>query len=247
MRLTFVRLHTGLFSYTLFLIVFLTYGNTSVAQFFSDEKFDQNELKDWRAATVKEYNGAYLFGFSESECELRIISDGEITVAQMRYYKWEEGQGFTDTFRVFSNVHIEGNKLKLDDHQGEFVRREHQKGISHGILLKPPFFHAFHEGGEYGPMLPEENGPDLMGWHTEASKKVLYSKDLEAYTSKDLKYMRNEIFARYGYIFKEGGEMHSYFSKQDWYHPQYNDVSTFLTEIEKRNIETILKAEKEKN
>ena len=54
----------------------------------------------------------------------------------------------------------------------------------------------------------------------------------------ELKIMRNEIYARYGYIFKTE-DMKAYFESQPWYTPKYNDDTFFLTEIEKRNIELI--------
>ena len=54
--------------------------------------------------------------------------------------------------------------------------------------------------------------------------------------------MRNEIFARHGYIF-ELPEMKSYFAQQSWYHGQYNDVIRMLSAIEKQNIELIKKYE----
>ena len=54
--------------------------------------------------------------------------------------------------------------------------------------------------------------------------------------------MRNEIFARHGYIFKTQ-EMKSYFSLQSWYSAQYNDVTSMLSSIEKQNIEVIKKYE----
>ena len=55
--------------------------------------------------------------------------------------------------------------------------------------------------------------------------------------------MRNEIFARYGYIFKEGGEMEKYFKSQDWYTPEHKNVNDFLTEIEKENLKLIREVE----
>jgi hypothetical protein len=54
--------------------------------------------------------------------------------------------------------------------------------------------------------------------------------------------MRNEIYARYGYIFKSK-EMRNYFTAQSWYTPRYSDVSSFLSETEKKNIELIKRYE----
>jgi hypothetical protein len=61
-------------------------------------------------------------------------------------------------------------------------------------------------------------------------------------TKYDLKIMRNEIYARHGYIFKTG-EMKSYFAEQSWYRGQYDDVTSMLTSIEKQNAELIKKYE----
>lgn len=56
--------------------------------------------------------------------------------------------------------------------------------------------------------------------------------------------MRTELFARYGYKFKEGGKMDEYFKKQKWYRPQHSNVNDFLTELEMRNLELIRTEEK---
>lgn len=71
-----------------------------------------------------------------------------------------------------------------------------------------------------------------------ASKRILTSSDFVNLNKYELKIMRNEIYARYGYIFKTE-DMKAYFESQPWYTPKYNDVTFFLTEIEKRNIELI--------
>lgn len=58
--------------------------------------------------------------------------------------------------------------------------------------------------------------------------------------------MRNEIFARYGYKFKTGGKMDSYFQQQDWYKKQHDNVNDFLTGIEQQNIKLIQQIEQTK-
>jgi hypothetical protein len=55
--------------------------------------------------------------------------------------------------------------------------------------------------------------------------------------------MRNAVYAKYGLIFQEGGDMEKYFRKKDWYNPYQKDVSACLTEIEKKNIQTISRLE----
>ena len=84
---------------------------------------------------------------------------------------------------------------------------------------------------------------NLKGQFPIASNKVLNQNDLNRMSKRDLQIMRNEIFARYGYIFKSGGQMDRHFRKTNWYRPEYKNVDSKLTEIEKKNIELILKHE----
>lgn len=59
----------------------------------------------------------------------------------------------------------------------------------------------------------------------------------------ELKIMRNEIFARYGYTFKTK-EMIYHFRKQRWYRPMNTNVTSMLTSIEKENGRRIQMYEK---
>jgi hypothetical protein len=46
---------------------------------------------------------------------------------------------------------------------------------------------------------------------------------------QNLKIMRNEIYARHGYKFKTK-DMADYFGALDWYVPQYDDVTSQVTD-----------------
>jgi hypothetical protein len=80
------------------------------------------------------------------------------------------------------------------------------------------------------------------GVYTQASQRLLTSSDLYGMTPYQLKIMRNEIFARHGYIFKTD-DMKRYFNGQAWYNPRYNNVDNFLSSIEKKNIALIMRYE----
>jgi hypothetical protein len=69
--------------------------------------------------------------------------------------------------------------------------------------------------------------------------------DLAYKSCFELKVMRNEIFARHGYIFKTE-DMRNYFSRQSWYRPMYADVSGQLSAVEKRNAQLIKQYENRK-
>jgi len=75
-----------------------------------------------------------------------------------------------------------------------------------------------------------------------ASMKELTNTDLEGYSSRKLRLIRNEIFARYGYKFKSK-YLVDYFNAKDWYKPQKDNVDIYLTGLEKKNIDLIKKIE----
>lgn len=76
------------------------------------------------------------------------------------------------------------------------------------------------------------------GLYPEGSKRLLNYQDVTNLTKRQLKIMRNEIFARHGYIFTTN-DMIQYFSGQSWYRPLHKDVSNKLTYIEKENVKYI--------
>ncbi len=84
---------------------------------------------------------------------------------------------------------------------------------------------------------------NVPGKYPVTSRRYLSDSDLRDMPSGDLKIMRNEIFARHGYIFKTAA-MKAYFSRQPWYRPGSHDVIDRLSPIELANVETIKAVEK---
>lgn len=81
-----------------------------------------------------------------------------------------------------------------------------------------------------------------QGRYPEASTRLLTSKDLSGLDVLQLKIMRNEIFARHGYVFK-APDMKAHFGQQPWYKPLYPDVTSKLSAVERSNIDMIKQAE----
>jgi hypothetical protein len=85
--------------------------------------------------------------------------------------------------------------------------------------------------------------PSGLGRYALASCDSLKDDDLDYISPKELRLIRNEIFARYGYRFKDS-ELQTYFAKQNWYKPLFDDVDQFLTPLERANIKFIQEKEK---
>ena len=88
------------------------------------------------------------------------------------------------------------------------------------------------------------NNNKYVGEYPFTSTRKVTEEDLYYKSAAELRIMRNEIYARNGYIF-DNEELHYYFSQKSWYKPEkpYIKESEF-SEIEKHNIDFIKLHEK---
>lgn len=77
----------------------------------------------------------------------------------------------------------------------------------------------------------------------ESSTRLLTSDDVNNLYKDELRFMRNEIYARHGYSFKLR-EVRAWFDHEDWYMPISTDVRKKLTPIEIKNEKLIKQFEK---
>ena len=101
-------------------------------------------------------------------------------------------------------------------------------------------FTALGNGSKASNPNTSDTKPDrvIPGRFPQASLRLLTPSDLQGLSKEDLKIMRNEIFARHGYIFQTQA-MKTYFQNQSWYSPQSSDVTAKLSNIEIKNVELI--------
>jgi hypothetical protein len=82
-----------------------------------------------------------------------------------------------------------------------------------------------------------------IGTYPEASTRLLTADDVNNLIKGELRYMRNEIYARHGYSFKLA-DIRQAFDQQAWYMPISTDVRTKLSAIEVKNEKLIKNFEK---
>ena len=75
-----------------------------------------------------------------------------------------------------------------------------------------------------------------------ASNTILDKSDVENLKQGDLVIIRNAIYARHGYSFKHR-PLRVFFDAQPWYIPVHADIRNDFTDIEKQNIQLLLKYE----
>ena len=79
-------------------------------------------------------------------------------------------------------------------------------------------------------------------YELNASNKLLTKKEVENLKKGDLLLIRNTIYARHGYSFKNR-PLRVFFDAQNWYIPVHADIKSDFTKIEKKNIELLLRYE----
>jgi predicted nucleic acid-binding Zn ribbon protein len=74
----------------------------------------------------------------------------------------------------------------------------------------------------------------------DSNSRYLTRDELNQYTKSELALIRNEIFARYGYVFNKD-EYRNYFNSTSWYipNPNFSGSINELNTIEKYNVELI--------
>lgn len=79
----------------------------------------------------------------------------------------------------------------------------------------------------------------VPGDYPAGSIRYLSYNDIAGMTKWELSVMRNEIYARHGYIFTQNISIKNHFERQSWYVPMYYNVDGFLSKVEKYNINYI--------
>jgi len=211
------------------------------------KRFDDSKLKPWLPDQIQEYQYLYYFGFSKLQSSLILIIDSNYCCAQIKYGEWVKKDKERDwiwNYKTLKNVRIHGNKIFTYKTNGEFVIYDNTKGL----VLYNNLWSSDAKIGEYElGFACGSISCYYYGKFPYASLRQLNKDELTEITPADLKMMRNEIYARYGYIFNPGSEMDTYFKMQGWYKGQHRDVSACLTDLEKRNIRLIQMIENNKN
>jgi len=230
----------------IFLIVLILLYNFSFAQYIGWEEIDESKVKPW-TDHHSAYQYVYHFGESEGESDLLVLSVGNKLYVQIKQGSFsDDGMSFLWDYRNLTNVRVEGNKFYSDEFTGEFVTYNDGERDVPGLKIDNPWS-GMPVDGKYEIGLQSYMVADYFaGKYPQASRRALSIEELKGMSAKELKIMRNEIFARYGYTFIPGGTMDTYFRQQDWYRAEHKNVDSFLTELEKQNIKLIQQVEAEK-
>lgn len=225
----------------LLIAILLTLSQHTFGQFLNGGTVQESDLSDWSPNDISDFFGVYKFGDNiQSKVTFRVIGFQNSVIVQVEsYYKYEANMNWDHNFMNLNNprINLDGT-FSCDEFKGKFLTYQGFDQEKNVLKINEAFTFFDDQAYELGSRIGNTNYK-LKGRFTEASTEPLDPKELHKMSSADLKLMRNEIFARYGYKFKPGGEMDGYFSRQSWYKPEFTDVNEYLTTLELHNIELI--------
>lgn len=139
---------------------------------------------------------------------------------------------------------IEGNwfandsTLPVTQRRYELTKKHFKYSSEHD--LKDVYLEVYSE--LYSDDKVESYTDDIFKFN--ASTTLLKTKDVENMYKRDLELIRNAIYARHGYSFKNRVMRFVFDNEVDWYIPVSVNVTNELTDLEKKNIELIKRYEK---
>lgn len=91
--------------------------------------------------------------------------------------------------------------------------------------------------------VPQQSAPVASDYIFPSDTQYITESDLSWRTKDEIVLMRNEIYARHGYIFNME-KFKAYFGAKSWYSPNPNFSTKMFNKIEQANIDFIVKYEK---
>jgi len=232
---------------TALILLFLSYYGLSFSQtkdtitkaYISIQDYDLNPstIKKISGPKIHDYEGSYHFGDSEAESQLEIIYSNGKLFAKIVYGVFGNNTWVAKSDRL--PIKYVNEKVIIDETQYELSFSDGVKGlISH-------YYKNIDEKTHHNIQFnPDGKIEKPKGKYPEASFVKLTFDDLSSFSKSDLRIMRNEIYARNGHIFKQGGELDNYFSQKEWYKSIEKTKNSTFNDVETYNIGLISKFEK---
>ena len=130
------------------------------------------------------------------------------------------------------------NKTSDDEDADDDIDEDEDYGYDDDIIDEDDEADIDYDEDEYYDEDEDEDYDDDSEFFPSDREYITYS-DLEGKSEEEVAMIRNEIFARRGYIFSTE-PYKSYFESQDWYVPNANFNESMFNSVEKANKDFIV-------
>lgn len=227
-------------------IILMSYGQDTIRKAYvstTNYEIPLKSIQKVKELKKEDYQGTYHYGDSESEYDVDVLVFNDKLYGMKSYSVLEEGAWKPAFERI--ELAYENNKL---DEGLMYVCTEDSDNLKKGETgIVTEFFDKNEDGTVthyYQFNQKKFDNFKFLGSYPYTQYIKITEDDLKEIPREELKFMRNEIYARHGYVFRKGGAMEAYFSKVDWYKKLEKLQEVYLSEIEKYNAEFILDYEK---
>ena len=167
--------------------------------------------------------------------------DGSFQISMEKNQKILSGK-----WKAYKSIQINKRKYELTKKIFEYnpnQELENSRSYVDWTKLKTEKFREEYEGEIFESISTTFSTATESIYSINASNRMLNKNDLENLKKGDLLIIRNTIYARHGFSFKNR-PLRIFFDAQEWYMPVNMNIKPQLTEIEKKNIQLLLKYEK---
>lgn len=165
---------------------------------------------------VYQFKTITMVGTEKVEEEVEVTLSGAQTKKALQFAKAEESK---------QRLELEVAEQKKNEEQKEAEEKNKEQQASEKVVVKE-VIREVPVGGMYNYFLIPYS--DYM---------YLTESDLSGMTRNELRLARNEIYARYGFVF-ESADLQNYFNTQAWYYPDPSYKGE-LSSVEKHNVDLI--------
>ncbi|MBK7689898.1 MAG: YARHG domain-containing protein [Bacteroidetes bacterium] len=229
----------------LFFICLFIFGKEAAAQMpkllmsATNETYQKQQFSDGSILP-----GVYRFGESVGDLDVIVIPYGSKYIVQYVYAVWEKSYYTREIVKLhkygtFNVVTADSNQLVFASFVAKFMNyQKNQKTvILYGDLVKrKPYGKDSALLGNYVSNV-ERYFADAELY--ELSLDIKSETYFKRKSSHHLELMRNTLYAKYGQVFRLGGELDEYFKKKEWYEPTLLETGQFLTDIERINLQLL--------
>lgn len=168
--------------------------------------------------------------------------DGEFSFTFFKHENKLEG-----TWTAYKNIEIKNRKYLLNQkrftYNPDIMLEDSKRYMDWNKKIKTKQRMEFDDN-EFDEWIASEFATAThLSYKINASNKLLTKSEVENLKKGDLTIIRNCIYARHGYSFKNR-PLRVFFDAQPWYIPVHSNIKNDFTEIEKQNIQLLLKYEK---
>ncbi|MFC6267383.1 YARHG domain-containing protein [Frigoriflavimonas asaccharolytica] len=183
-----------------------------------------------------------------------LISDGQFSVKEPGDNKYDgefnfeiEENKLVGTWKAFKKIDIPKRKYTLEKktfaYDPDQMLEKAKAYVNWNKFIKDKSMEEIDEGVFEEWITATFSSATDKIYQINASNILLTKKEVENLKKGDLIIIRNTIYARHGYSFKDR-PLRVFLDAQPWYIPINNDIKSDFTETEKENIKLLLRYEK---